>query len=481
MTPKKPTGSVPPGSRLIVGTLVFIGLVVAAIGSLGAPLIPTVARHDGVSPAAAQWTLTIALLSGALATPVLARLGEGPQRRRAILATLVIVAMGSLATVLPIGFGGLLAGRALQGIGVGLTSLVIGVARDALPAERSGSVIGLLSVTSVAGIGLGYPLAGVLTRYGGLTLAYGAGLLVALGALALGAAKLPPQVDRPPVAVDARGVMLLGCAVTGVLVAASESSAGVLPAWVLGALGLVSLGIGGVWVRHELVVEHPLVDLRLLQNPAVAIADASVLIAGMGLYLLMSLSSRYVQTPTGAGYGVHGSVITAGLVLVPFSGASFLGSRVAARVPARIPKETLIPIAGGLVLVAALLFASARASLWNVLLVMGITGAGVGLLFATIPAMIVAAIPAAQTTGAVGFNQVARTVGVTAGSALCGIILQAATPAGQAIPRSSGYTTAALIAAAALVAMIAAATLALIRTRRQSRSTAPAVSLRGVS
>jgi hypothetical protein len=95
--------------------------------------------------------------------------------------------------------------------------------------------------------------------------------------------------------------------------------------------------------------------------------------------------------------------------------------------------------------------------------------------------MIVAAIPAAQTTGAGGFNQVARTVGVTAGSALCGIILQAATPAGQAIPRSSGYTTAALIAAGALVAMIAAATLALILTRRQSRSAAPAVNLRGAS
>ncbi len=453
-----------------MATLVFIGLVVAAIGSLGAPLIPTVARHDGVSLAAAQWTLTITLLSGALATPVLARLGEGPHRRRTILATLVIVVIGSVATVLPIGFAGLLAGRALQGVGIGLTSLVIGVARDALPNGRSQSVIGLLSVTSVAGIGLGYPLAGVLTRIGGLTIAYAAGLLVAAAALALAPVTLPADPDRPPVPVDPLGVALLGCAVTGLLIAATESSAGVLPAWVLGLLAVASLTVGGVWVRHELVIEHPLVDLRLLRTPAVMIADASVLIAGLGLYLLMSLASRYVQTPNSAGHGVHGTIITAGLVLVPFSAASFLASRFTPRIRRVVPNGAVIPAACGIVMLAAVIFAVARDHLWNVLLVMGITGAGVGLLFATVPAMIVAATTAAQTTGAVGFNQVARTIGVTAGSALCGIILQAATPAGHSVPNSSGYTTAALIAAAALLATIIAAVLADQQTRANGKT-----------
>ncbi|WP_067799236.1 hypothetical protein [Nocardia beijingensis] len=40
-----------------------------------------------VSLGSAQWTLTVALLSGAVATPVLGRLGAGPHRRAAILAT----------------------------------------------------------------------------------------------------------------------------------------------------------------------------------------------------------------------------------------------------------------------------------------------------------------------------------------------------------------------------------------------------------
>jgi predicted MFS family arabinose efflux permease len=57
--------------KLLVPSLVFIALVVAAVGSLGAPLITSVATTLHVSLASAQWTLTITLLAGAIATPVL--------------------------------------------------------------------------------------------------------------------------------------------------------------------------------------------------------------------------------------------------------------------------------------------------------------------------------------------------------------------------------------------------------------------------
>ena len=122
----------PAGQRLLVPSLVFIALVVAAVGSLGAPLITSVATTFHVSLASAQWTLTVTLLAGAVATPVLGRLGAGPRRRGTIIATLAIVAGGSVLTMLPLSFGFLLVGRAAQGTGLGLTALMIGVARDHL-------------------------------------------------------------------------------------------------------------------------------------------------------------------------------------------------------------------------------------------------------------------------------------------------------------------------------------------------------------
>jgi predicted MFS family arabinose efflux permease len=162
-------------SPLLVPSLIFIALVVAAVGSLGAPLITSVATTFHVSLASAQWTLTITLLSGAVATPLLGRLGAGPRRRGTIIGTLAIVTAGSVLTVLPLPFACLLAGRAAQGAGLGLTALMMGVARDHLDRERAAAVIALVSVASTIGIGVGYPLAGLLTEFGGVRAAYGLG------------------------------------------------------------------------------------------------------------------------------------------------------------------------------------------------------------------------------------------------------------------------------------------------------------------
>src|ERR1700759_811294 len=74
--------------RPLTRTLLLIALVVAVVGSLGAPLITSVAATLRVSLDAAQWTLTVALLAGAVATPVLGRLGTGSRRRAVVLATL---------------------------------------------------------------------------------------------------------------------------------------------------------------------------------------------------------------------------------------------------------------------------------------------------------------------------------------------------------------------------------------------------------
>jgi predicted MFS family arabinose efflux permease len=91
--------------------------VVAIAGSLGSPLITSVAVTLHVSLAAAQWTLTVTLLVGAVATPVLGRLGTGPRRRAVFLGTLGVVVAGSVLTVLPLPLGFLLVGRAAVAAG----------------------------------------------------------------------------------------------------------------------------------------------------------------------------------------------------------------------------------------------------------------------------------------------------------------------------------------------------------------------------
>lgn len=429
--------------RLLVPSLLFIALVVAAVGSLGAPLITSVATDLRVSLAAAQWTLTVTLLSGAVATPLLGRLGAGPHRRATILATLAVLVVGSVLTVLPLPFGLLLAGRAAQGVGLGLPALMMGVARDQLDAERAPRVIALLSVASTIGIGVGYPLAGLLTQTVGLRAAYALGLVVAVVALVAAWRTVPTSPPGRASKVDLVGATLLAGALAALLIAVS---------YLVVALAMVAVVLLGAWVAWERRQEAPLVDLRLLRTQAAA--NTAMLVAGVGMYLLLTLLSRYAQTPRAAGYGFGLSVFEAGLILVPFSVLGFVGGRMVTRLSGRVPLRALLGGGALVVLLACVLFAVGR----QVLLSMSVLGLGVGAFSAAMPAALLATTPAGETSSAMSVNQVVRSVGFSLGSAVGGLVLAGATPVGRLFPAESGYVTAAWIGAAAMLitAVIAA-------------------------
>ena len=434
--------------RALVPVLVFLGTVVAVISSLGAPLVPTISSVDHVSLANAQWSLTITLLVGAVATPTMGRLGDGPHRRRVILGAAAVVLFGSVLAALPLGFGFLVAGRGLQGVGLGLVPLAIATARDSLPADRSRSAVAALSITTVAGIGLGYPLTGLITEALGVHAGFWFGAIISALALLAAVLVVPEAHGREKRPLDTLGALLLGIGLAGLLLALSEGDSW---GWVSGrTLGLaaVSLLLLAFWAVHELRTEHPLVDLRTLRNPVVLTADVSGLIAGVAMYMLISIVTRFVQTPSSAGYGFGASIVVCGLVLLPFSAASVLSSKLAPMLARRTSTMTVLPIGCAISLLSMLMFLLTRGSLWELFVIMAIAGLGVGCTFAVMPGLIVNAVPAHETGSAISFNQVLRTVGYSAGSVLSAVVLEAHTPAGQLLPSSGGYQLAAWLGCA---------------------------------
>lgn len=434
--------------RLLVPSLVFVALVVAAVGSLGAPLITSVATTVHVSLASAQWTLTITLLAGAVATPVLGRLGAGPHRRATILATLAVVVVGSVLTVLPLPFWSLLVGRAAQGAGLGLTALMMGVARDHLPADRASSTIALVSVASTIGIGVGYPLAGLLTDLGGLRAAYGLGVVVTVLALAAAWRTIPAAPLGRSARVDLPGAALVALALLAVLYLAGETTLWTKHLTVAVVLTVVAAVLLIVWVLVERRVAHPLVDLRLLRNPAVAGANIAMFIAGIGMYLLLTLITRYAQTPSSTGYGFGLSTFVAGLILVPFSALGFIAGKLTPRLRDKLSAPAVLAVSTLIVLMAFLLFACARRNIIELLIAMAILGFGVGSFSSAMPATILAATPAEETSSAMSVNQVVRSVGFSLGSAVGGLTLATRTTA--EFPTDTSYTTAAWIGAAVM-------------------------------
>ena len=179
-------------TSLLVPTLVFVGLLVAIVSSLGAPLIPTIAQTYRVPLSTAQWVLTATLLTGALATPVLGKLADGPRQRAVILSILAVVLVGCVLSAVATSFVVLVLGRALQGVGLGLLPVNMAIARRNLDRERAGRAIATLSVSTAIGAGLGYPITAVVAQVLGLHAAYWFGALMVVAALATAAVVLPP-------------------------------------------------------------------------------------------------------------------------------------------------------------------------------------------------------------------------------------------------------------------------------------------------
>ncbi|MEU8224280.1 MFS transporter [Kribbella sp. NPDC048915] len=431
--------------------LVLVGLIVAVIGSLGAPLITAVAAEYGVSLAAAQWTLTVALLAGAVATPVLGRLGAGPRRRTVVLTMLAVEVAGGLLTVLPLSFGFLLTGRVLQGSGMGLVVLMMAVARDHLDERRAARAIALLSVASTAGIGIGYPLSGLLTDLAGVRAACGLGLLVTTVAFVAAVLALPQAPERPSARLDGRGAILLAVALPTVLLVIGDTSLWHRHIGLAAAVLAAALVLLVVWALLEIRTANPLVDIRLLRHPAIAAANLVMLIGGAGMYLLFSLITRYVQTPAAAGYGFGLNTFEAGLVLVPFSVLGFVAGRLIPGLP-RLGVRSLLAASTAVVLAAFVLFAASRTNLVEPIVAIGILGFGVGAFSAAMPAVILAATPAAETASAMSVNAVVRSVGFSTGSALGGLILAVHTT--SVFPSESGYGVAAWIGVATTAATL---------------------------
>jgi MFS family permease len=435
--------------RLLVPVLVYLALVTSVVSSLGAPLVPTIAHDTHVSLTTAQWSLTISLLMGALATPTLGRLADGRHRRATVLGTLVAVLVGCVLAAVPGPFALLLVGRGLMGVGLSLVPLTMTVARDALGAEHQRRVVALLSITGVAGIGLGYPATGLIAEHVSFRAGFGFGAVVVAIGLALAIAVIPSVSDLPAVRLDWLGAVVLAAGVAGVLLALGQSE--VWSDEVVSALVVASVWVLSMWVVHELRSPHPLVDLRLVRHRTVLTADLTGLLAGIGLYGLMSMVIRYAQTPTSAGYGFGSSIVVSGLLLLPMSLTSMTASRVAPVLSRLFGQRAVLPIGCGIFIVANLVFAVDRSSPGMIALVMALAGLGIGCTMAALPGLIVASVPPHETGSATSFNQVLRYIGYSTGSALSATVLEAHTPTGQLLPTDHGYTVVALVGIAALV------------------------------
>ncbi|MER5523580.1 MFS transporter [Streptomyces sp. NPDC002677] len=439
-------------SGAVVPVLAFAGIVVAVMQTLLVPVIKDLPQLLGTEPSNATWVLTSTLLSGAVATPIMGRLGDLYGKRRMLIFSLSVMVVGALISALTSELLTMIVGRTLQGFAMGAIPLGIGLMRDMLPREKLASAMALMSSSIGVGGGLALPAAALVAQHADWhALFYGAAGLGVI-AIALTLLAVPESPARAEGTFDVLGAIGLSVGLVLFLLPITKGSDW---GWTSGTtLGLfaASAVVLLLWGVMELRVKAPLVDLRTTARPAVLFTNLASIMVGVSFYVVSLVLPQLLQLPKATGYGLGQSMVTAGLLVAPLGLTMMFTAPVYARLSAKYgPKTTLIlgMLIIGIGYGAGLGLMSAA---WQSLVIAVVLGAGIGLAYSSLPALIVGAVPASETGAANGLNTLMRSIGTSVSSAVIGMVLAntANNVGGVAIPTMHGFRVSFLIATGAV-------------------------------
>jgi len=428
----------------------------ALLQSLVIPVLPTIQAGLHTSQNSVTWVLTAYLLSAAIFTPIMGRLGDMHGKERLLVITLVALTVGSLLAAVAGSITLMIVARVIQGVGGGVLPLAFGLIRDEFPKEKVMGAIGVIAALAAAGAGLGIVLAGPIVDALDYHWLFWIPMIVMTMTVVAAHLVIPESQVRTLGKISWPGVVLLSTWLVALILGISEA-----PTWGWGstsviALLVVAIAVAVTWVVVETRSAHPLIDMNMMRIPAVWTTNLVALLLGVGMYAVFAFLPEFLQTPTSAGYGFGASITHSGLILLPSSVFMFAFGMLSGPLSKRFGSKSVL-VTGLLVgIVTFALLTFAHAAQWQILLAMVVEGIGFGLAFASMSALVVVAVPPEQTGVASGMNANVRTIGGSIGAAVMSSIVTSGMHAGS-LPRESGYThDFALLTVAAIAATIAA-------------------------
>lgn len=228
------------GGRGLVFALGLSAMIVSMMQTLVVPILTVVQKDLSLSSSSTSWLATSTLLSAAVFTPLLGRLGDMRGKRPVLLCVLGVTVVGSALAATTSSFPLLLVARAMQGASTAIFPLALSVLRDELPARRLPGAMGLVSGTLAFGSGLALVGAGLLTQgpHPDYHRVFWLATVLSLIALATAAIAVPPSPSSTGGRTDWLGATTLAGALVLLLLPISQGGTwGWTSARCLGLLG----------------------------------------------------------------------------------------------------------------------------------------------------------------------------------------------------------------------------------------------------
>jgi EmrB/QacA subfamily drug resistance transporter len=405
--------------------------------------LPTVMTNLDLEVADAEWVNTAYSLVFATLLITLGRVGDIWGRKRLFLAGLTTFVVASFFAGRSGDLSGLVAARALQGVGAAMvlpaTLSIVNVSfrgrSRAIAFGIWGSIIGGMAA-------VGPLLGGWLTTEFSWRWAFYINVPLGLATLLAGVYLVEDARDRSAAreGFDIPGFATITIALFGMVLALIEGSRYgwwelkrelVLGSWTAGVgelspvpvafgVGLVAAVVFTLVERRRRSKDQPvLFDFSLFRLRGFRNGNMLVTIVGLGEFGLVFVLPLFLRAVLGY------SAFETGVLFVAMAAGGFLGGPMAATLAIRFGPRQVVSLgmaleAIGMIGVVRLLDSTmAGSELWPFLFVYGI---GVGLASAQLTSVVLAEIPAAESGQASGMQSTFRQVGAALGIALLGSV-----------------------------------------------------------
>lgn len=432
------------GNGIILVLLAMITMMVMFIEIMLVPALPTIAKDYTQDTEWISWILSAYLLVGAVATPILGKLGDMYGKKKVMLVAMTVYTFGLVGCAFSWSIPSLIMFRAIQGVGMGMFPLAFGIVRDTFPRKQVPMAIGIISAMFSVGVSIGLLGGGWLVSVMNWKNAFW--VVAPLMAIMTVVVYFKIRSDHETVKtkLDLPGAAFLGGGVLALLLALTQGKV-----WGWTDLKIVGLFLSSavlfiVFIAWEKRASDPIVSLKLLTNRGVSGANFAALFVGLSMFMFFQTMPFLLESPKEVGgFGVT-DTFTVGLYIFPSAIAQLIFAPLAGKWSKRIGADRILISGMGITAIGYLFLIMLHGTIPEIMLGVFIMGMGLGFAMVSLINVLALCTKKEEFGIASGMNTLFRVVGGSIGPVLASVILQQfliqyMPPFGPMLPSAEGY------------------------------------------